>query len=48
MSGTVLEMIYGVWDSSRYDIYLVCGTVVEMIYGVWDSSRDDIQCVGHF
>ena len=36
MSGTVLEMIIGEWDSSR-DEYTVCGTVEEMVYGVWDS-----------
>ena len=55
--GTVLEMIYSVWDSCRDDIrcvgqlkrrYTVSGAVLEMIYGVWDSCRDDIRCVGQF
>ena len=36
MCGTVLEMIYSMWDTSRDDIQCV------------DTSRDDIQCVGHF
>ena len=39
MCGTLQEMIYSVWDTSRDDT---------MIYSVWDTSRDDIQYVGHF
>ena len=43
MCGTVLEMIYGVWDTSRDDIQCV-----GHFHSPYIISRDDIQCVGQF
>ena len=37
MCGTLQEMIYTVWDTSRDDS--------TMIYGVWDTSGGDSLCV---